>query len=101
MDYVRKNKKPLLLEAKTSRLYGHSSADGANKRDAECPIETFERKLIRLKVITKEKCDEIRKSYDDEARAAMEQVRQEPVPSEDSIWDHVYADNENGDWRKF
>ena len=30
MDYVRKERKPFLLEANVSRLYGHSSASGAN-----------------------------------------------------------------------
>ena len=32
---------------------------------------------------------------------AQEQVRAEPVPTPESIWDHFYANNENGDWRKF
>ena len=35
MSYIRKERKPVVLEAKTSRLYGHSSADGANRRDGE------------------------------------------------------------------
>ncbi|MCB0413257.1 MAG: thiamine pyrophosphate-dependent dehydrogenase E1 component subunit alpha [Bdellovibrionales bacterium] len=101
IDYVRKNKKPLLLEAKLSRLYGHSSADGASRRDVECPIEIFEKKLIASKILTKEKCDEIRLKYDLEARQAMEQVRTESPPTADSIWNNIYANNENANWREF
>ena len=32
---------------------------------------------------------------------AQELARQEPVPTAESIWDHVFVDNENADWRKF
>ena len=32
---------------------------------------------------------------------AMEEVRGEDGPEANTIWDHVYADNENADWRNF
>src|SRR4029077_11714558 len=36
MDYCRKERKPYMLEAMVSRLYGHSSSSGA-PRDKEAP----------------------------------------------------------------
>ncbi|MBC86257.1 MAG: 3-methyl-2-oxobutanoate dehydrogenase [Bdellovibrionaceae bacterium] len=101
MEYIRQEKKPVVLEAQLSRLYGHSSADGANRRDEPCCIELFEKRLIEWGLITRKECDDIKKAYDAEARAEMEAARNEPDPEADSIWDNVYVDNENGDWRKF
>ena len=53
MDYVRAERRPYLLEVMVSRLYGHSSASGANmvKEEDDCLVKTeqkiLERKLIR------------------------------------------------------
>lgn len=102
MQYIRKNQKPVLLEARLSRLYGHSSADGANMRtDQECCLKAFEEKLLRAGYIKQNDVQKIWSDYEAEARAAQEQVRLEPAPQADSVWDHVYVSSENGDWRKF
>src|SRR5581483_4346604 len=47
-EYVRTERKPYLVEANVSRLYGHSSASGANfiKDEADC-IPQFEERLDR------------------------------------------------------
>ena len=41
MEYVRKERKPFLLEANVSRLYGHSSSSGANfiSEEADCLVK--------------------------------------------------------------
>lgn len=101
MDYIRKTGKPVLMEVNVSRLYGHSSATGANRESGDCCIDLFEEKLLRSGVITKNDRKLIWDRYEDESRKAAEQVRSEPVPSADSIWDHVYADDTPADWRKF
>ena len=101
MDYIRKTGKPVLAEFMVSRLYGHSSATGANREVDACPLELFEKKLVDAKMITSATVKEMWKRYDDESRAAAEQVRTEPVPTRESIWDNVFAGNENADWRKF
>jgi 2-oxoisovalerate dehydrogenase E1 component alpha subunit len=102
IDYVRKNKKPFLLEASVSRLFGHSSADGANFRSAEsdCLLE-FEEQLKSWGLITDQEAKDLRDNYEKEARLAMEEARQEDDPDAESVWDHVYANNENADWRNF
>ena len=61
MDYVRKERKPYLLEADVSRLYGHSSASGANlvKDEPDC-LKSFEERLELDGVLTREQMDAVR-----------------------------------------
>ena len=101
MDYIRKTGKPVLMEVHVSRLYGHSSATGANREAGDCCIDLFEEKLLRHGVLAKGAKKQIWDRYEDESRKAAEQVRTEPVPTAESIWDNVYVGNENADWRKF
>jgi 2-oxoisovalerate dehydrogenase E1 component alpha subunit len=93
MEYVRTERKPFLLEAMVSRLYGHSSASGANfiKDEADC-LARFESKLIDRKLITRENADQIRARYTEELLAASKRVREEPQPRPESIYDFVFAD---------
>ena len=101
MAYIRRTGKPVLAEYRVSRLFGHSSASGANRDPDICPIEEFEKLMVDKKYIKSTEVKEIWQRYDDESRAAADIVRGEPVPTRESVWDHVYANNENGDWRKF
>lgn len=93
MDYVRTEKKPYLLEAMVSRLYGHSSASGANlvKDEADCLVR-FEEKLESRKLLTRGQMDEMRAKYTQELLEASKKVREEPQPDPNSIWDYVFAD---------
>lgn len=102
MDYIRKERKPVLLEAYVSRLYGHSSASGANidNQQEDC-LSLFEDRIKAAGLITEKEIASLRKSYEDEAREAMETARKEAFPSPDSIWDHTYKNSENADWRNF
>lgn len=102
MEYIRKTGKPSFIESKVSRLYGHSSASGANlvTSEEDC-IKSFSDKLLSNKIITEKEIKTIWAGYEDEALRATEDVRGEGSPTSDSIWDHVYAENENSDWRKF
>ena len=48
MAYCRKERRPYILEAKTSRLNGHSSSSGANRvAEIDC-ITVFEKELLRF-----------------------------------------------------
>lgn len=101
MAYIRKNRKPVLLEARVSRLYGHSSASGANLVSELDPVKEYEEYLLRHDLITEKHAKNLWEQYEEEARAAQEQARTEPPPSPDSVWENFYAQGENGDWRKF
>ena len=52
MAYIRKTGKPVVMEFMVSRLYGHSSATGANREKGEDCIESLERKMIDAGMIT-------------------------------------------------
>lgn len=102
MEYIRKTGKPSFLEVYVSRLYGHSSADGANRKaELVDPVHTFEKKLIDAGLLTKAEALKIWEEYEAEGVAAQQQARGEPSPAAESVWDHVYVGSENADWRKF
>jgi len=91
MDYVRRERKPFLLEAKVSRLYGHSSASGAMlQSQEEDPLAIFEQQLIAGGELSPEKAQAIRDRYEEEFRLLAEQVKQEPQPDPASIYDFIY-----------
>jgi 2-oxoisovalerate dehydrogenase E1 component alpha subunit len=93
MDYVRAERRPFLVEATVSRLYGHSSASGANfaADEADC-IAIFERKLEERRILTRAAMDEVRAKYTQELLEATKRVREEPPPGASEIWDHVFAE---------
>jgi 2-oxoisovalerate dehydrogenase E1 component alpha subunit len=102
MEYIRRTGKPVLAEYRVSRLYGHSSASGANRVDGEeCCVVSFEKKLVDQRFIKPNEVKDLWKRYDEESRILADKVRGEPVPTPESIWDNIYANNENADWRKF
>lgn len=91
MEYVRKERKPYLLEARVSRLYGHSSASGANFVANESdPLVIFEKKLEQEGILTRAKMDEIRAKYTEEFLEMSKQVKEEPMPNPSSIYDYTY-----------
>lgn len=102
MAYIRKTGKPAFIEANVSRLYGHSSASGANKADDEkdCVL-VFEKQLLKAGYLKEKEAQQIWAQYEAEGVACAQVARGEAVPQPASIWDHVYANNENADWRKF
>lgn len=101
LDYIKKNTRPVLTEFHVSRLYGHSSASGANRDSGEDPIELFEKRLVDSKYVAPGFVKELWAQYDLESREAADIARSEAGPGKETIWDHVYADGENADWRKF
>lgn len=102
IKYIRKNRVPVLLEARVSRLYGHSSASGANYvKNEPCCISLFEENLKKHDMLTQAEQINIKNIYQEEAKQAQQQVNQEEDPDKNSIWDHVYANNENANWKNF
>ena len=95
MEYIRTERKPFLMEAMVSRLYGHSSASGANVvlDEADC-LRGFEKKLEERKLLTRQQMDELRQKYLLELQEAHKKVRQEPQPKGNTIYDHVFADRD-------
>ena len=93
MEYVRRERKPFLLEARVSRLFGHSSASGANRvgNEQDC-LARFEERLEQRGVLSREEMDALRARYTEEMAALARQVREEPLPAPETIWNHIYAE---------
>jgi 2-oxoisovalerate dehydrogenase E1 component alpha subunit len=102
IDFIRKTGKPSFIEAMVSRLYGHSSASGANPvTGEEDGLKNFEDKLLKEGVLKESDVKKIWQSFEEEGIRAQEQVRSEPQPTPESVWENVYVNNENADWRRF
>lgn len=102
MEYIRKTGKPSFIEAHVSRLYGHSSADGATKKThLDDPVMIFEQRLLDAGILSEKAVKKIWEIYESEGVLVQEQARKEAAPISESVWDHVYVNNENADWRKF
>lgn len=91
-EYVRTERKPYLVEARVSRLYGHSSASGANYNtvEADC-ITAFEERLDKHGVRSKEESKKLREKYTEEYAELARQAKEEPFPDGNTIWNHVFA----------
>ncbi len=101
MDYIRRSGKPVCAEFEVSRLFGHSSADGANRRQEHDPVPAFEKRIIDQKIMTSAQVKELWDKYEEESVRAADQARSEAGPTRESVWENVYVGNENADWRKF
>lgn len=91
-EYVRTERKPYLVEANVSRLYGHSSASGANfiGEEPDC-LQQFEAKLIAQKMLTQEQAVAIRQKWTDEIADMARIARDEPLPDGSDIYKHIYS----------
>ena len=99
MEYVRKERRPFLLEAKVSRLYGHSSATGCNfiTEEVDCLAE-FEKKIIGAGVISLDEATSFRQAVSDEFLRASQQVKQEALPTAETRYDDVFYGQKGRFW---
>jgi 2-oxoisovalerate dehydrogenase E1 component alpha subunit len=92
MDHCRQERSPYLLEARVSRLYGHSSSSGANRvgDEPDC-IPLFEAKLLEAGVLEPEGIERTHEAARVEVEAALEQALHDPRPEPSDIYRHTYA----------
>jgi 2-oxoisovalerate dehydrogenase E1 component alpha subunit len=92
MDYCRRERRPFMLEAMVSRLYGHSSSSGAHRaRSEEDPITRFETKLMEAGVLDAPTIERIHEEARVEVEAALDQVLSEPNPIASDVEKFTYA----------
>ncbi|MGH7225696.1 MAG: thiamine pyrophosphate-dependent enzyme, partial [Gemmataceae bacterium] len=92
MDYCRRERRPYMIEAKVSRLYGHSSSSGAQRvRNEADPIELFEHKLSGVGLLDRVAIEHTREEALAEVEAAVEQVLSEPMPTAADVEKFTYA----------
>jgi 2-oxoisovalerate dehydrogenase E1 component alpha subunit len=92
IDYVRAERRPFLLEAHVSRLYGHSSASGANfVNEEDDSLTRFEKKLEERGVLSRKHMDDLRARFTQELLEASKRVIAEPQPSGEQIFENVFT----------
>ena len=91
MAYVRKERKPYLLEAQVSRLYGHSSSSGANRIEEPDCISLFEAELTKRNLAAQEQLAGVWQAEKKAMDEAYETVKKEPYPAPESIWQDVFS----------
>jgi 2-oxoisovalerate dehydrogenase E1 component alpha subunit len=92
MAYCRRERRPYMIEANVSRLYGHSSSSGAARIKTDLdPIVFFEQRLMKAGVLDAATRDQIHDEAYAEAEAALEQALNEPSPTPADVEKHTYA----------
>lgn len=92
MAYCRHERRPFLLEAMVSRLYGHSSSSGALrvKTEPDC-IGLFEQKLLEAGILDRDAMERTHSEAKAEVDAALEQAMNEEKPAPEDVEKFTYA----------
>jgi 2-oxoisovalerate dehydrogenase E1 component alpha subunit len=92
LAYCRRERKPYLLEARVSRLHGHSSSSGAARvpDEPDC-VALFERKLLDAGVLEPEEVEQLYADAKAEVEAAVQQALREPKPTAADVYTNTYA----------
>ena len=101
VEHARSGKGPVLLEAMTYRLRGHSAQDtqkyrtkeDVEKYRAQDPNQIFRRRLIEEGVMTEEQAADIERTAQAEVDAAIEFADQSPPADEKWLTSGVYAND--------
>lgn len=95
MDYCRRERRPFMLEALVSRLYGHSSSSGAHrvKNEPDC-VQLFEKKLLAAGALDPSAIARIHEEAHAEADEALEEAMREARPEPPDVYRHTYADSD-------
>ncbi|MSQ97578.1 MAG: thiamine pyrophosphate-dependent dehydrogenase E1 component subunit alpha [Gemmataceae bacterium] len=91
LRYCRSTRRPFMLEAMVSRLYGHSSSSGApHSGEPDC-LALFEERLLAAGVLDQAALDQVHEAAHAEVEAAVEQVAREAKPTAEDVQKFTYA----------
>ena len=96
---ARRGEGPTLIEAKTYRYRGHFEGDSGAYRTPEeieewlkkDPIKNFKEKLVKTRVLTEKKANEIDQEITREMDKAVQFAKESPFPKPEEVLDNVYA----------
>lgn len=91
LEYCRSQRKPYLIEAQVSRLYGHSSSSGAPRsNDPDC-VAIFEKRLTAAGLLDSAAIEQVHAEARAEIERAVDVVLKEPRPRPEDVEKHTYA----------
>jgi 2-oxoisovalerate dehydrogenase E1 component alpha subunit len=92
LAHCRTKRRPFMLEALVSRLYGHSSSSGAlrDRTQPDC-IALFEEKLLAAGILDSATIERTHEEAHAEVEAALEQALKEARPTPADVNRHSYA----------
>jgi 2-oxoisovalerate dehydrogenase E1 component alpha subunit len=92
LAHCRQERRPYLLEARVSRLHGHSSSSGAARvaGEGDC-VALFERRLLDAGMLEPHEVEQVRAEAKAEVEAAVQQALREPKPTTADVLKHTYA----------
>ena len=92
IDYCRRERGPYLLQARVSRLHGHSSSSGAGRIDTEADcIALLESKMIERGLANEADLDQVHRECRDQIERAVEEVLDEARPRPEDVERFTYA----------
>ncbi len=100
-EKMRRDRKPVLLEATTFRMRGHEEASGTKYVPAELfegwrmrdPVANYQHYLVEIGLLTEKRVEEIRAQLKDNIETAWERASSEPaiIPAVEVELQDVYA----------
>jgi 2-oxoisovalerate dehydrogenase E1 component alpha subunit len=92
LAHGRRERRPYMLEARVSRLHGHSSSSGAARvaGEEDCVVR-FEQKLLEAGALEPEEVEQVRAEAKAEVEAAVQQALREPKPTTADVYRFTYA----------
>ena len=92
---------PTLIECRTYRWRGHVGPDCDHERGCRpaqellewmkaCPLERYEKQLLRARVMNKREIADMRREIDRQLQLALDFARQSPLPQKNELYEHVY-----------
>jgi 2-oxoisovalerate dehydrogenase E1 component alpha subunit len=91
LHHCRIERKPFMLEAMVSRLYGHSSSSGAPRSSDIDGIALFEDRLVSAQLLEQPAIDRVHEEAQAEVDAATVQAMREPRPRAEDVMKFTYA----------
>lgn len=99
VDYVRKNRKPYMLEFVTYRFLGHGASDNRSYRTRaeeeewmkKCPVKNFRTKLELEYGIPEKSILNIEEEIESEVNQALRFAEESPLPDIDRVFDYIFV----------
>ena len=101
VERARKGEGPTLIECKTYRWKGHHLGDPGVVYRSEsetkswkenCPIKTFQERLIKEKIASEEELNSIEKDTKKMIKEALDFAIQSPYPDEKEVYEDLFAE---------